>query len=366
MIQYMDNFQFYGTGAGARDYMLAGLPWAQLYMSSGSLVQVVDDPDPNAPSDSRVLLFRMNGTGSDGVKLACPSTSQQMGFATRLWHSSLPESAAHGAGLCFNNASNETLYMATVTPTGAISIWRRDGDWSDVGSGDDVLLETTSGPVVSAGAWWHWEFFVDTATGDYQLRIEGIEVISGNDASHHTDPIGMCEYIECRDSTASTSVLNYAKDMIVWDDTGSFNNTFIGPVSVYMLQLDGDISDTNVTPSTGSVNYTTADEATPSDSDYMTLGATPAEVVMSFENVPADVVAIRAIQTIVRAQKTDGGDAQMQVGVVSNGDEDTGSNDAVLTTYSYHFDVSEADPDTGAAWTPAAVNAAYIRINRTL
>jgi hypothetical protein len=356
-IQYMENFQYYNSLTAN---LIAGTPWANIYSGSG----IVDDPDPNADTDSKALTCFMSPTGASVNRLAIPNSGQQMGIACRWWMSSLPESTVHGGGFQFNTAGNLPMYLVNVLPTGALQLVRRDkSGWTTAG---DVVVDTTSGPVVTGGAWYHWEFYIDTATGDYEVRVEGIPVLDGNDASHHSDVIGIIAFVEHWETTASDSETRYVKDIVVWDDTGTVNNSFIGPVTIYCLQVDGDVSDTNATPSTGTTVWQTMDELNVSDVDYTTLGAVVADAIMTLEDVPSDVVAIRALQTVVRAQKTDGGDATMQVGLISDGSEDTGSDDAVNTSFRYHFDVSELDPDTAAAWTPISVNAATIKINRTL
>lgn len=365
-IQYMDNFQFYGTGTDARTYMLAGMPWAQLY-TEASLTRVVDDPDPNADSDSRAFLFAMNGTGSQGCRLALPTAGSEIGVAVRIWVSSLPSSYNHGPGIGLNTAGGATRYAVTITPTGGLTLLHRSGQWSSIGqAGNGTIVAETTGPVLTAGAWYHIEWYMDAVTGDYEVRVEGFTVLSGTDSDPWGGTFGILELLEHRDCTASDSIDRYVKDLVIWDTTGTTEPTFVGPVTVYSLPVDGDVSEVDATPSTGSTMYETMDELTPNDADYTTLGTSPSEMVLTFRNLPADVVAVRALQTVVRAKKTDGGDANIEVGLISGAAEEVGATHSNSTSFRYHYDIAEEDPDTAAPWTPVGVNAATVRVNRTL
>ena len=69
---------------------------------------------------------------------------------------------------------------------------------------------------------------------------------------------------------------------------------------------------------------------------------------------------------MVRARKIDGGDANLQTSLISGGDVDPSADRPITTTFTYWYDISETDPDTGNAWTPASFDAANVEIDRTL
>lgn len=359
-VQYMDNFQFYGLDA---TNMLEGGVWSNIY-SANVLSDLVDDPDVNADAESKAFKFEMSSTGASVCRLALPAPGQQQGVGCRLWWSGLPSGYNHGGGIQYNTAGNLPMYLVAVTPTGTLRLIRRDKNgWTD--AGDTVVAE--SAPLtVGAGAWQHVEWFMDTATGDYEIRVEGVQVLAGNDASHHSDSMGIFVCVPMWDCTASDSQSRYIKDLILWDDNGSVNNDFLGPVTIYSLPVDGDIS-SGWTPSSGTEDWSLLNELTPNDAGYIDADATlPAPSIMTFRDLPADVVGVRALQMMSRVQKTDGGDATVQLGLTSNGDTDTGADHAPGTSYTYAWDVSELDPDTASLWSPLGVNAAYLQIDRTL
>ena len=68
----------------------------------------------------------------------------------------------------------------------------------------------------------------------------------------------------------------------------------------------------------------------------------------------------------MRARKSDGGDGNIQTGLISGGAEVDGSNRPITTAFTYYEDVFEIDPANAAPWTPASADAATFKINRTV
>lgn len=359
-IQFMDNFQFYGNDVNK---MLEGLPWSQ-FNSINTLSKIVADPDGNAIARSRAFIMSMSDTGASVCRLSLPTPGQQMGVAARYWVSALPSSFGQGNGPQFNTAGNAPMYLVAMTPTGTLRLIRRDkSGWTT--TGDIVVAETTT-PVVTAGAWWHIEFFMNTATQAYEVRVEGVTVLSGTDVGGHADLMGIFVLPQYWESTSAGGATKYVKDLVIWDGSGTVNNTFLGPVAVFTLLVDSDVSSGWV-PSTGTSDFDLLDKTTPADGTFISADATPpAPSIMGLENVPDDVVLIKGLQSMVRAAKTDSGDGWMQVALRSGGIDDLGTDRPMTTSFKYNYDISELDPALASAWTPVSVNAAELKINRTL
>lgn len=351
-ILFMDNFEHYGTGdhnSAIVDRLLDGV-YAEL--SAVNSYGIVEDPDPGVTTP---VFYCGSTNGGTGLRFALPVAGDVVGVALRLWMDGLPSSTTNEViPIEFRDAGNARLYGLRVNTTGTISIVNPAG----------TTVTTTTTPVLTANAWKHIEFkcVISATVGVLEVRVEGVPVIALT--SQNTGTTNIAQWILGNEALTG-AVTSYWKDMITWDDSGTVANDFIGPCSVFSCDVDGDVS-SGWTKSTGSADYALLDEATPNDSDYISADSTPpAASIMTFENLPADVVAIRGVQTVVRMEKSDGGDATVQVGLLSNGSEDTGTDRPISTAYTYYWDVSSLDPDTGAAWTPSAVDAATIKINRT-
>lgn len=360
-IQYMDNFSFYGT---TKAEMLKGLPWADVYSASSQLA-LVNDPD--GVSSGKVVNLA-NDTSSQVtpacLRLSLPVAGQQIGVGFRWFTEELPSTESRGSAFRLKNAANSRLYSLHILPTGQLRLNSYVGASS--GDANGTVVDTTASPVVTGGTWYHTEFYMDTNTGAYEVRIEGTPVLTGTEVSHTSSNIALIEWLQEFDVAASSSPESYIKDLVVWDDNGTVNNTFIGPVSVIGLLVDGDVS-SGWTPSTGTSDFELLDKTTPNDATYIEAGdPPPAASIMTLEDLPEDIVGVRALMSVVRARKTDGGDANIQISLISNGSEDAGSDDAASISFRYHYTVSELSPDTATSWTPVEVNNATIKIDRTL
>jgi hypothetical protein len=106
----------------------------------------------------------------------------------------------------------------------------------------------------------------------------------------------------------------------------------------------------------------------PTDSSYISADDTPpAFSEFRFTPLPVDVTSVRGLISIQRAYKTDGGDAQLQVSLSTNGvDYDAGADRTLTTAPTWYFDVSVLDADTGLPYLPSAVDTLRAKIDRTV
>ena len=206
--------------------------------------------------------------------------------------------------------------------------------------------------------------FVDASGGTLEVRVEGIPVIELTGLNLGSLPVAQVTPYTGESGSAERTYM--IKDYVVWDDTGSINNDFLGSVLVYNLSPTSDVA-LNWTPSTGSTGYEILDNIPPVDSDYISAGdPPPSPYVAGLSDLPLDVTSVRALQTMVRAAKSDGGDGSLQVSLISNGTTGNGADRPITVAQTYWIDIFETDPDTTGAWTVSAVNAVDLQIDRTL
>jgi len=321
--------------------------------SGASNTTITNDPDPSIGSAGRVLRTWSTFNGMQAVRFVLPTPNLTVGFGTRLWMTSLPSTNTSTPFISFRNASNVELQILRILSTGAISF----------------AGETTTGPVVVANGYNHIEvkLFCNATTGTAEVRVNGAVVI--NATGLNTGAVAVAQITHgCSASVLATSASDsYWKDTVYWDGSGSVGNDFQGSVSVRDLYTDADI-DLNWTPSTGSTGWDLLDKTAVDDTTYIEAGDPPPDpAVFSLTDLPTDVTSVRALLPIYRAVKTDGGDCSLQAGLTPNNtDWDDGADNPITTAYTFRWDVSELSPDTAAPWTPTEVNAAYVRINRTL
>lgn len=364
-LQWCDDFGSYGMNTA---FMLDGA-YAEVGGSgsaSGTNV-LVADPDPLATG----TVFRTSADAATQAVTICfrkvlLSGQATVGAALRMWMSNLPSNTNHSpVPFSFRNASNQALVALRVETTGAVTVKR------GTGLASDPTLGTSSGPVLVANGWQHIEMKVvfHAETGSVEVRVDGVPVISEPNIDTLGALSGPCAQMAVAydRQAAAPSQNTYFKDLVIYDGTGDYNNDFLGNVHVIPLITDADVS-LNWAPSSGSTGFNLIDESPPNDSGYISADdAPPAPAVMSLTNLPEDVTSVKGLMTLVRAWKTDGGDGNLQVSLVSNSVDADGADRPVTVAPTYWYDISEEDPDNpGNPWTPTAVDAAQIKFNRTV
>jgi hypothetical protein len=352
MLQWCDNFSNYGVGTAGSNNALDGLVYAHINNQDSQF-----PVDPDGSSSGRVFVLSGNNSSSNltDTRMACPTPNKRMGCGARFYRTTLPStSGARPVIIGYRTAANARMYDLIVEPNGALSVYDDSVD----------LIATTTVPIFTTNSWQHIEFYMDAETGDFEVRREGVSVLTGTELVPQNVNIGIISWTNRQSSNSSTGLGLYMKDLVVWDDLGSYNNDFMGSVSVLTRALTADNSNTGWVPSTGTELYPLLDETTPNDADYMTAAAVET-AEFALEDLPTDITSVRAIQTMVRAEKSDGGDATLQVSMRSGAAYDAGADHAVTTAMTYHWDISEEDPNTASQWTPGTFDDASLRIVRT-
>lgn len=357
-VEWHDNFSQYGTSTSN---MLDGL-----YASIGSGTVLATDPD--GVSGGKVL-------GPKGVRRVFSSQLTTVIVPLRLYMTELPTSR-YGL-FALRDDTNTSQIVVAINSVGSIEVWRAtssaSGPWGDA----TRLIAQTTVPCLVAGSWIHFEgsFTAGNASdGSFEIRIaEEEDTLSATavNMSHVSSPSTYFSQIVFASSSASdggtgqTSNELYIKDVRPMNTSGSVNNDFGGDYEVVTLFPDGDDTFTGWA-STAANGWSTLDETTPSDLDYITADPTDTTgAIFTLTDLDPDVTTVASLETVVRCLKTDGGTASVQAALISAGDYDNGADHAVATSATYYTDVSELSPDTAAAWTPTEVNAAKLSIDRT-
>ena len=110
-------------------------------------------------------------------------------------------------------------------------------------------------------------------------------------------------------------------------------------------------------PSTGTSHFALVDEALASRTDYLS-GSTVGELdLLGLTNLAATPLSIQEVNVIGYASKTDATLRSYALGVKSGATTSDGSNIALSSSGGRAERPLAVDPNTGSAWTAAAVNA---------
>lgn len=350
---HSDNYSFYGTpGEPAVDRMLNGI-YGAVYRGAGNDYLVIAT-DPDGVS-SGYCLRHTNGAGNQsGGRVPHPAGNQtKMGMARRVWLDHLPPDDNGLANpIQFLNAGSSVLTGVSMTSTGRLTMYATGGN-----------TYTTTAPAMTANGWWHLEFWCDQT--NMELRVEGVTVLGPSPHGLVTPAYAQHQSLLSQGWNGNGFGMSL-KDTYAMDGTGTKNNSFVGSVILYGKKTTSDVA-LNWTPSTGSSGWPILDNIPAIDTEYISAPyPTPAAYKGGLGPVlPPDVTSVKSIMTVVRARKSDGGDASMQVGLVSGASVDLGLDRPITTSMTYWWDISEEDPATAAPWLPSAADAAVIQINRT-
>lgn len=363
---HADNGNLYGTGTAGRLRALEGV-YVQFGDDGGAAAgssPMSADPDPASNGKSVFSFPAGAGAGTDAyqrkLRKVLAASKTAVGMFARVWWASFAANVNSGPLIRFADSGNSANIYLQVSPIGSIIVWR--------GVFGTQLYE--SAVCLTASAWHHIEAFVefDDTTGSVEVRVNGTTVVdlSGIDT---VAGLANCQNVSVgnRASGTGSGGTVYWKDFVIWDTTGSVNNDFFGTCEVGPYMPNGDDTFTWA-PSSGTTGWDLIDETNgPNDAGYIEADATPPAVsLFDIEDLPNDVTSVRGLVIYARAKKTDGGDAQIQAGINSNGTQGNGTDRAITTAFTYWLDVVELDPDTGVQFTRLGFNDALLTIDRTL
>lgn len=343
-IQHMDNFSIYGTTVALMDDGI----YAE---ATGSLSL---QPDPDGLSAGTVIRMISSASSIGTLRYVLSSAQDKVGQAVRLFMNNLPGGDNDRPRIIsFRSATNVEIAHVRVETTGRLTF------------DDGVNVITTANPVITANGWWHIEIAYDrSGVGAIEIRVEGVVVMDDDDLGYVAATQTFQISIRFAGNNFS-STRAYYKDLVIWDGSGVQNNDFLGSVIVLNLAPAADVA-LNWNLVGGASGFSILDNVPPNDAQYIeAINPPPAAYVCDLADLPPDVTSVKALMTVVRAQKSDGGDGTLQVSLLSGGDTDLGADRSITTTMTYWRDISELDPDTAAPWTPAAVDAAQMQIDRT-
>lgn len=351
-IKFCDNFSIYG---GNLALMTNGL-YAQVAGSVGNTVKLVNDPDGISPG--KVLQIGAFFANEGYIRYIYSAPQAIMGQAVRMWLSFIPADISESCRIFeFRSAANAIIIYGNHNTIGGINVY----------DGAGTLLGSTDTPVITANAWWHHEVKIDTTAQTCEIRVEGDTVLS-LDIPTIAGPL---QQVTLHCIGPNGTPVAYYKDFVLWDGSGAQNTDFLGSVLVTTLLPTADVS-LNWTPTpAGHTGASILANIPPQDGvQYLDApNPPPAAYVCSLADLQADVTSVKCLMTLVRAAKTDGGDASLQIGIISSPSAAPatvlGTDRPITIAQTYWYDVFEQDPKTAAPWLPSAVNAAELQMNRT-
>ena len=343
-IIWMDGFEHYGTSSTGRANMVNYGAYSNAGIT-GFSTTVVRTGLISLQNPEIVRSFK----GSYGtVGVGCALYFTNLNYAPSQWEI-----------FQFFDPSSSILIHLGISNAQEIIVFR--------GNGTTEVGRSAAG-IITTGAWNHFEvkFSPNGATSAIEVRVNEVTVYTNNSFQIGDSGTGL--------TATTTSAIEfysrlttdiYLDDLYAWNTSGSYNNDFIGDKRVATMYPDGDTAEADWTPNSGGTGYTQIDEATPDgDTTYVSTATVGHISEFNFQSMPTGAIGINAVQIYTAAKKTDTGTCDVRTDIVSGAFSTAGPTQTCTTAYVYKENIFETDPNTGALWTKAGVDAAKIRIER--
>lgn len=359
-IQWADDFSRYGTGSASNTAMLDGLPYANVATGTDNRGTVQADPSTSITGRAFLLPPGAAATWQNQFRLALPNvvSSGTGRILCRMWQVDLPTMNVERPTIGFQRGDNTPIVYASIEQNGSVTVMGRV-------AGVLTEIADTVNPVTSPSSWQHYEFEHNKTTGAGAFYVNGVQRLtwSGVDTA---DALEFAQITAAQGNTLGRLV--YIKDLVIADSSGTENTGTIGTVFVRRLKPNADIALGAWVPSTGTTGFNLLAKDAVNDTTYLSANDTLPSADMRFdmENLPPDITSVRALITVVRSRKIDGGDGNLQTAISPDGTNwDNGADRPITPAFQYDFDVSELSPATATAWNPIEVDDLELRIDRT-
>lgn len=418
-VQYNPNI---GLGYGdelsdsqSRYNMLSGV-WAEVPLSAKVRYEGEDVGGyPFTPRTGRASLGFLTGTG--GIHLRRSLLGQKgsggafVGVAFAVWMAQLPSDGDSQVLVSFLDSNTYANVGILVQPDGTVTAHVPD-TWSGVSSNNwgtesDQIGASAVGAFLP-GTWMHVEVKLTIgASGSVSVKLNeesAFTASSVNTIGQHS--IGYDSYAANDSYVSQVSFLyNYGSstnqlpifldDIVAWDSTGTNVVTdWVGDKNVVLQALafdSGDAGHTSLANDWAVVGATGAKEAIDdfNDPDIWTtdpyddttlypppyyngrdatsyLVATAANQSSEFQtDVPDTITDIIGVVLVNSLRKTQASSTKVKASIISGVTELSGTERPVAHDFTYYHDIIERDAGN-ALWTYATLNAAKVRIKRTV
>jgi hypothetical protein len=369
-----DGFDHYGTDAANMldgSYAAAGgfaISTAQVATGTHSLF-FTDDTFTGGSSDNLRKVFTSAVTG--------------LGKTCRIYMPALPTSMDENPVIMATPTANAGIFHVSVVvdTNGALRLYR--GMRIDSAFTLGTLLYQ-SDPLIVASAWNHVEMqlgFSDT-DGFFRVAVNGVHrvEVTGLDTLNGSDPVLSDSTFLWGTTPGSNSAGFYFDDYILYDFTGnpavdtdfcpqmdgSKPIGYIGELQVWPLFPNGDTAEADWAKSTGTDGYALIDEADPNDADYIYSTAAGDLSEFDLEDLPEDITYVRGLGIHQRLSKSDAGAAFTKAGMKSVAATTDAAERPITVEPTYWRDTVDVDPNSSARWTRDSLNAAWLRLTRSV
>jgi hypothetical protein len=287
-------------------------------------------------------------TGGRGIRLACNSTAcmhiQFPSSSTIYWGAAVRTEDFENSSiknLTFREGGTTHVNVDFHGSSGTIPVYR-----------NGTLLGTASGFPGPTYVFVEIMVVVDDTNGEIIVRIDNDEKLHLTSVDTRNGGTGVINNVLMGSNSGQQT---WFDDIYILDDTGTYNNTFLGDSNIKLIVPNADVT-TQWTPSLGSTHYILVDESIPNTIDYISASSTGLRDLFELEDVASS--EIFGVDLSAHSRKDDAGAIMQRLVAVSSGSTAFGDTVGVTQSTAFlpirHF--LEADPATSTQWTEAGLN----------
>jgi len=218
---------------------------------------------------------------------------------------------------------------------------------------------------MTADAWhvveWRHQM-TSSSAGVSELWLDGTRVVnfSGDNSQSATLLNVQTLTLGITVATIGAGIYVAYDDIAINDTTGSVNNARAGDGRVILLMPSGVGSSTQLVrggTDTGA-NYSQVNELPPSMTQYVASATVGERDLYQMADIGVAVTSINVVEALVYGQNGDAGPGQIAATIKSGSTTSEATAVTLGTGTGYIASRWETDPNTGAAWTVAGINAA--------
>jgi hypothetical protein len=351
MLIWGDSFDHYGL---TESNMLAG-EWAAFTIAAGASIDISTD---FARTGTHSLKFTSANTGNPTLARRALGGSPRItcGIGGGVYQTSLPGTNA-ALGCQFRNISNVAILTAVFQSDGSICI--RKGD-------ETAAVVDISDAVLTAGTFHHVEIWAtfDTVAGAVEVRVNGRTVLMLGGLN--LGSVGAAQVVWGMFTTRDSGDW-YLDDTFAADDSGTYNNTFLGAQRILTEFPTADTAQADWSKNGAATGFGCIDQADPDgDTTYISAATAGDKSDFTLPSLPSELAEIAGVYVPLMARINAAGIGNIKPSMLSSTDVLAGNDDPLTTGYTYYGSVFEYDPHTNAAWTKAGLEAAKLRIEKSL
>jgi hypothetical protein len=211
------------------------------------------------------------------------------------------------------------------------------------------------------------------AKGQLELRVNGVTEISLSNA--HLNILGSQECSKvgciCGGTLLEVTTTTDVDDWYIWDDSGAWNNHFLGDMRVLSISPNADTNMSDFDPVSGDLGYSMINDDSPDDDmtyifaeSALTPGSPPSgSSEFGIQNLPNGISHVAGVSVFTRAKKTDSSDVEIFTSIISDVSSASGIPHDLAESYGYHIDLYEYDPFAIANFTRDGFNSSLVSVN---